>query len=195
MTFYDFLQCVTWCAASILLACIINPFVFLVVAPLLAGFVRLRRFFLKTSREVKRLDAVSRSPIYSSLSETLAGLVAVRAFGQAGNFQRRFLGRLDKNTRSYFAFICTSRWLGYRLDAMSFLLLAACTLLAAAAYESSGSGNDDNGDADDDSSGSGGGGGSGDGGGYGGGDEGGMHLTYTPTVQRPGCPAVTVWSM
>ena len=80
MTFYDFLQCVTWCAASILLACIINPFVFLVVAPLLAGFVRLRRFFLKTSREVKRLDAVSRSPIYSSLSETLAGLVAVRAF-------------------------------------------------------------------------------------------------------------------
>ena len=100
MTFYDFLQCVTWCAASVVLACIINPFVFLVVAPLLLCFVRLRSYFLKTSREVKRLDAVSRSPIYSSLSETLDGLVAVRAFGRSQLFQRRFLGRLDTNTRS-----------------------------------------------------------------------------------------------
>ena len=59
MTFYDFLQCVTWCAASILLCCVINPAIFLVVCPLLVCFARLRRYFLCTSREVKRLDAVS----------------------------------------------------------------------------------------------------------------------------------------
>lgn len=31
-------------------------------------------------REVKRLDSISRSPVYSSIGEALAGLATIRAF-------------------------------------------------------------------------------------------------------------------
>lgn len=36
------------------------------------------RFYLATSRELKRLDAVSRSPVFSFFGETLAGLPVIR---------------------------------------------------------------------------------------------------------------------
>lgn len=77
----------------VVLIAISAPFVLVVFVPL--GFlyrlvmrwlpfggVRLtadvRRHYLSTSRELKRLDAVSRSPIFSFLGETLAGLPVIR---------------------------------------------------------------------------------------------------------------------
>jgi len=38
----------------------------------------MRIYYLSTSRELKRLDAVSRSPIFSFFGETLAGLAVIR---------------------------------------------------------------------------------------------------------------------
>jgi hypothetical protein len=54
------------------------PIVLLVFIPL--GFVYriVMRYYLATSRELKRLDAVSRSPIFSFFGETLAGLAVIR---------------------------------------------------------------------------------------------------------------------
>jgi hypothetical protein len=36
------------------------------------------RYYLNTSRELKRLDAVSRSPIFSFFGESLAGVAVIR---------------------------------------------------------------------------------------------------------------------
>lgn len=54
------------------------PIVLLVFIPL--GFVYrlVMRYYLTTSRELKRLDAVSRSPIFSFFGETLSGLAVIR---------------------------------------------------------------------------------------------------------------------
>jgi len=40
----------------------------------------LQFFYRSTSRELRRLDSVSRSPIYSSFTETLDGSSTIRAF-------------------------------------------------------------------------------------------------------------------
>ncbi|CAM9123063.1 unnamed protein product [Ectocarpus sp. 4 AP-2014] len=50
--------------------------------PAMWYFLYLMSFYMKTSREAKRLEAVTRSPVYSQLSETLDGLVTIRAFGK-----------------------------------------------------------------------------------------------------------------
>ena len=66
---------------------------------MLAYFFWLRAYFLKASREIRRLEALSRSPVFSHLSETLDGLVTVRAFGRVNQFQTVMKTLLNENCR------------------------------------------------------------------------------------------------
>ena len=43
-------------------------------------FLLLAVTFLRTSRELKRLEAVSRSPLYSHVTDTLEGLTSIQCF-------------------------------------------------------------------------------------------------------------------
>jgi ATP-binding cassette subfamily C (CFTR/MRP) protein 1 len=62
--------------------------------------VRTTKYYLATSRELKRLDNVSRSPIYTWFSETLAGLSTIRAFRQQSVFQSKNIRRIDLNNEA-----------------------------------------------------------------------------------------------
>ena len=50
------------------------------VVPLVGLFIRYQRYYQTTSREIKRLDAISRSPVYAMLNECLNGLASIRAY-------------------------------------------------------------------------------------------------------------------
>lgn len=54
-------------------------------------------YYLATSRELKRLDAVSRSPIFAWFSESLAGVSTIRAFNQQNVFITKNERRIDRN--------------------------------------------------------------------------------------------------
>jgi len=59
--------------------CISNPWYLINTAAMLLSFCYLRDFYLSTSRDVKRLEAVARSPMYSHFGGTLNGLPTIRA--------------------------------------------------------------------------------------------------------------------
>ena len=88
-----------------------------------AVFYCVRTFYIKSSREVKRLEALSRSPIYAQLSESIGGLMTLRVFGAGERSQAVFQRKLDTNVEGFFAFVCSSRWLGCRLDLINFTFL------------------------------------------------------------------------
>jgi ATP-binding cassette subfamily C (CFTR/MRP) protein 4 len=83
---------------------------------LLTAFFFLRRYYVAASRQIKRLEANSRSPVYSAIPATLEGLPVIRAFRANPRFVTTFSGLQDKNTSQWFGFISTARWLGFRLD-------------------------------------------------------------------------------
>jgi ATP-binding cassette subfamily C (CFTR/MRP) protein 1 len=62
-----------------------------------------------TSRQLKRLEAVTRSPIFSHFSETLAGVSVIRTYQACERFIRESLDRIDKNQVFYFAGITANR--------------------------------------------------------------------------------------
>lgn len=64
-------------------------------------FICFGRYYLATSRELKRLDAVSRSPIFAWFSESLNGLSTIRAFGQQNLFIQNNERRVDRNQICY----------------------------------------------------------------------------------------------
>ena len=67
---------------------------------------------------MKRLDGVSRSPVFATIAESLDGVVTIRAFGIDDLVLAKFHRAHDANARAYFAFVALGRWLGFRLDAI-----------------------------------------------------------------------------
>lgn len=95
-----------------------------VMVILLVLFVRLYHYFSNVSRDLKQLESVTRSPIYSSLSETLTGLETIRAFGDTQRFSRNHLQLMENNQRFFFHLWISISWMTVRLElATSFILL------------------------------------------------------------------------
>ena len=101
------------------------PFTAIFLVPVGIVFLQLRRKFLNSSRDVKRLEALSKSPVFTHISESLSGLVTIRAFKKSQRFQDEFLSKLYGNVKGYFSFIAVNRWFGARLDMINMFYLTA----------------------------------------------------------------------
>ncbi|ODQ52501.1 hypothetical protein SAICODRAFT_93382 [Saitoella complicata NRRL Y-17804] len=87
--------------------------------------------YLRTSRELKRLESISKSPIYQHFGETLAGISTIRAYGEERRFIRDNLKKVDGNNRPFFYLWVTNRWLSIRVDAAGALVAFFAGVLIA----------------------------------------------------------------
>ena len=90
-------------------------------------------YYLSTSRELKRLDAVSRSPIFAWFSESLNGLSTIRAFSQQPIFIANNQRRVDRNQMCYLPSISVNRWLAVRLEFVGATIIFVAAILALVA--------------------------------------------------------------
>lgn len=97
--------------AAIFMLCVWSTPLFLVMmAPLAFAFYKVYVNFACVSRDLKRLESVCRTPVYSSFSETLNGLDTIRAYGDSERFiQNHFcrMDRLQKVLTDYFLFLAS----------------------------------------------------------------------------------------
>ena len=101
----------------------------LLIIPIGALYLYIQRYYLRTSRELKRLDSVSKSPIFAHFQESLAGLTTIRAYRHQERFATENEWRVDANLRTYFPSTIANRWLAVRLEFIgSFVILAAALL-------------------------------------------------------------------
>lgn len=107
------------------------PYLGLIFIPLAVLYYLAATYYRKTSREVKRVDSISRSAIYQSFGEQLSGLAVIRAFGQQDNYERRLQSAVNTECEAYIITITIQRWLGVRLDLMSNSLTLLIAIFAA----------------------------------------------------------------
>ena len=69
------------------------------------------------------------------MSRNDQGLPTIRAYGAGPRFLDAFVGNLDANGAWWFAFISTARWIGFRLDFISAVMLTAGSILAMAIHD------------------------------------------------------------
>ena len=86
--------------------------------------------YVVTSREVKRFDGITRSPVYAMFSENIKGLSTIRAYNCQNEFQNRFMESLDLNGSWWIVFLLTSRWIGFRMDGISAFVMLCVVFLA-----------------------------------------------------------------
>ncbi|KAL9972704.1 hypothetical protein ACROYT_G019064 [Oculina patagonica] len=130
-TYYDYTRLMLMAFAVLLLNVVFMPYLLAAAVPTVLLFLFIRHYYLKSAREIKRLEAMNRSPLYSHLSTSLQGLTTIRAYLAEGRFKHQYDVYQDDHTASWFLFMTASRWLGTRLDFMCnvFIALAAFTPL------------------------------------------------------------------
>ena len=83
-----------------------------ILIPILFVYAYCQHYFITTQRELKRLDSVASSPVFSHFSETIDGVSTIRAFGHSDRFTRLSDAKLDKNQGVYFLMMAANCWLG-----------------------------------------------------------------------------------
>ncbi|KAI9791941.1 MAG: hypothetical protein M1816_003210 [Peltula sp. TS41687] len=106
-----------------------TPAFIALIIPLSAVYLYYQRYYLRTSRELKRLDSVTKSPVYAHFQESLGGITTIRAFRQQERFALENEWRVDANFRAYFPSISANRWLAVRLE-----FLGSIIILTAAGF-------------------------------------------------------------
>ena len=125
------------------------------IAIIIVVFLFLRKYFITTSRAVKRLEAIggcvhnkcnttsspsltARSPVYSHISMTIQGLSTIRAFEKQGIMMQRYHQYMNGLSQAAYLYLVTNRWFGIRIDLLSAALLA-CVAYASVPLASSSS--------------------------------------------------------
>jgi ATP-binding cassette, subfamily C (CFTR/MRP), member 1 len=94
-----------------------------IIIPLGFVYLYIQRYYLRTSRELKRLDSITRSPIYAHFQESLGGITTIRAYRQQKRFALENEWRVDANLRAYFPSINANRWLAVRLEFIGSIII------------------------------------------------------------------------
>jgi ATP-binding cassette subfamily C (CFTR/MRP) protein 1 len=116
--------------STILYICIITPLFLFGLIPIIAFYYMAQRYYIKTSRELTRLESTSRSPIYALFSETLDGLSTIRAYGAERRLIEKNNRLLDSNVQSYFLNFSANCWLAVRLEFAGTLIVTFAALFA-----------------------------------------------------------------
>ncbi|KAF9048460.1 ABC protein [Panaeolus papilionaceus] len=115
---------------SVIIITVIEHY-FIVVAFFVAlGYQYFAAYYRASAREVKRLDAMLRSLLYSHMSESLTGLPTLRTYGEIPRFIKDNEYYIDLENRALFLTCTNQRWLSVRLDFCGALLVFFVALFA-----------------------------------------------------------------
>uniref|UniRef100_A0A2C9JNJ0 Uncharacterized protein n=1 Tax=Biomphalaria glabrata TaxID=6526 RepID=A0A2C9JNJ0_BIOGL len=100
--------------AFFLVTVIVNPWLTLAFAPIMIIIVLIRFYALRTLRQVKRLEAKARGPVFSHVSDTVLGLETIRALGKKDQFLSEFDEHQNSHTSVWFLYLSSYRWMSVR---------------------------------------------------------------------------------
>ncbi|CAG7784814.1 unnamed protein product [Allacma fusca] len=121
---------------TVFIMCFSTPIVTIGLIPIIAVFFMLQKFYIATSRQLKRLESISRSPIYSHFGETVAGVASIRAFKDEERFIWDSEDKMEQNQACQYCIAVANRWLSMRLEITSFTLVFLATLFAVIGRDS-----------------------------------------------------------
>lgn len=127
--------------------CTVTPSFSVLMVPVLWMYYGITNHYRAVARDLKRLESISRSPIFAHFSETIGGLAVIRTFSRQRLFQvsRRIDGRLhvmnlgnqrlnevklDDNIAAYFGLKAVDRWLSVRLEILGNSIVLMSSIFA-----------------------------------------------------------------
>ncbi|RKF73241.1 ATP-dependent bile acid permease [Golovinomyces cichoracearum] len=123
------MSCILAILVTIALVTFITPLFLFAAIPIGLMYVFVSMFYLRSSRDLKRIESVQRSPLFQHFGETLNGIVTIRAFGDEKRFTRENLLIINTHNRPFIYLWATNRWLSFRMDLIGDLVAFAAAAL------------------------------------------------------------------
>ncbi|EYC38271.1 hypothetical protein Y032_0728g1885 [Ancylostoma ceylanicum] len=135
MTFRYLAACALQVISTLVVIVISTPIFVVVILPLASLYCSFLRYYVPTSRQLKRLENKYRSPIYSHFSETIQGAASVRAFDKVDEFRNASGSVVDSFMKCRHSTITSYRWLALRLEAIGNLVILFAATFAVVSKE------------------------------------------------------------
>lgn len=113
-----------------------TPIFLACIVPMAIIYYFIHVFYIAASRQLKRIESVTRSPIYSHFGETIAGQSTIRAYRAQPRFISESDTRVDFNQKFTLpSGVVSNRWLAVRLELIGTLVILFSVLFAALGKE------------------------------------------------------------
>ncbi|KAJ2784237.1 hypothetical protein H4R18_001225 [Coemansia javaensis] len=109
------MQLVQVASVFVIISSVVPPFVVIALA-MTAAYAMLAIYYLNATRELKRLDSISMSPLLSLFSELITGVESIRAFGAQNQYTKEAMNRVNVHNRPYYLMWGANRWLCTRIE-------------------------------------------------------------------------------
>ncbi|XP_035171284.1 multidrug resistance-associated protein 1-like isoform X3 [Oxyura jamaicensis] len=117
------LNCTLDVIGTILVITFASPLFIVAVIPLGYLYFTIQRYYIASSRQIRRLAGASHSPVISHFSETVLGRSTIRAFGHQERFIRKNYDVVYENLVYYYNNVISNRWLSVRLEFLGNLMV------------------------------------------------------------------------
>ncbi|XP_046746883.1 ATP-binding cassette subfamily C member 4-like isoform X1 [Diprion similis] len=120
-TLLEALQIFVYIIGILVMIAIVNTWLILPIILMISIFYVVRFYYLKTAQNIKRLECVTKSPVFSHVSSTLDGLTTIRSRGPRVEelLQKEFDRYQDTHTGAWYLTVTTATALGFVLDIVS----------------------------------------------------------------------------
>lgn len=116
------MACALAITVTVVLISVITPGFLIAGVFISAMYFFVGKFYLRSSRDLKRLESVQRSPLFQQFGETLSGITTIRAYGDERRFIRDNMLRINTHSRPFIYLWAANRWLAFRIDAIGDLV-------------------------------------------------------------------------
>lgn len=116
------------------------PTIFIII-PLIWLNIWYQGYYIASSRELTRLEQITKAPVIHHFSETISGVMTIRCFRKQEKFLQENVDRVNANLRMNFHNNASNEWLGFRLElfgcfvlciAAAFLIMLPSTIIRPA---------------------------------------------------------------
>ncbi|XP_066264201.1 ATP-binding cassette sub-family C member 9-like [Branchiostoma lanceolatum] len=105
-------------ASALVVNSIVTPYFMIGALPIMLLYYFVQKFYRATARELQRLDAINKSPMFAHVSETLGGLSTIRAFRVEKRFNDNLMEKVNRSNTPFYFFTATQSWVGLRMGYM-----------------------------------------------------------------------------
>jgi len=102
------------------------------ISPIMYVYYVIQRTYKGAALQYKRMESVTRSPIYNHTAETLSGISTIRAYDTSDIAERKNADVTNTNTKAMFIMRTTERWLDLRLQSIGNAVVLVAGLMGVA---------------------------------------------------------------